>query len=309
MAVRAEAAGDYVERSNRVVVETEELTGAVAAWLGYLSDYRRLSPLTLAAYTRHLAAWLGWARAAFDRLPPPPEISRRDIIAYSRSIAGGPNTIRAKLTALSSFFSWLEETEEIAHNPVRGIRLPKKARRVVRTLTGDEFRRLLAAARAPWHRCLLELLWGTGCRCAEVRTLRLLDVDFEHDELLVRGKGQKERLVPMSSRVREAILAYLPARRRFGGDTLLVNKAGNPLENRRVCEAVKLLADRAGIDRARVSPHKFRHTFATELVRAGADLKTVQELLGHTDPSTTMIYLHSEMGRKRAAVEALAQTH
>ena len=296
-----------MERSTRVVVETEELTGAVAAWLGYLSDYRRLSPLTLAAYTRHLAAWLGWARDAFDRLPPPAEFSRRDIIAYSRSIAGGPNTIRAKLTALSSFFSWLEETEEIAHNPVRGIRLPKKARRVVRTLTTDDFRGLLAAARAPWHRCLLELLWGTGLRCAEVRTLRLLDVDFEHDELLVRGKGQKERLVPMSSRVREAILAYLPRRRRFGGDTLLVNKAGKRLDNRRVCEAVKILADRAGIDRARVSPHKFRHTFATELVRAGADLKTVQELLGHEDPSTTMIYLHSDMGRKRQAVEALGR--
>jgi len=296
-----------VERSNRVVVETEELTGAVAAWLGYLSDYRRLSPLTIAAYTRHLAAWLTWARDAFDRLPPPAEFSRRDIIAYSRSIAGGPNTIRAKLTALSSFFSWLEETEEIAHNPVRGIPLPKKGQRVVRTLTTDEFRRLLAAARAPWHRCLLELLWGTGCRCAEVRTLRLLDVDFEHDELLVRGKGDKERLVPLSSQVSEAILAYMPWRRRFPGELLLVNRAGNPLDNRRVCEAVKLLADRAAIDRARVSPHKFRHTFATELVRNGTDLKTVQELLGHEDPSTTMIYLHSDMGRKRQAVEALGR--
>ena len=298
-----------MERSNRVVVETEELTGAVAAWLGYLSDYRRLSPLTLAAYTRHLAAWLGWARDAFDRLPPPAEFSRRDIIAYSRNIAGGPNTIRAKLTALSSFFSWLEETEEIAHNPVRGIRLPKKARRVVRTLSRDDVWRLLAAARVPWHRCLVELLTGTGMRCAEVRTLRLAGVDFDRQELRVCGKGDKERLVPMNSQVQMAILAYMPTRRRFPGDTLLVNKAGNPLDNRRVCEAVKVLADRAAIDRARVSPHKFRHTFATELVRKGTDLKTVQELLGHEDPSTTMIYLHSDMARKRLAVESLSRIH
>jgi len=297
----------------------EEFPGAINSFLGYLSDYRRCAKGTIRAYGYDLQLFTRFLRLRHAQLTEPAEVTREIVVEYARELSGGPTTVRRRLSALGSFYKYLVITGQIASNPVYGIPLPQKNRPLPKALTLLELDALLLAAEKPWHRAALWLFCGTGIRATELAEIRLEDVDLQAATLRVHGKGNKERMVPLSTAVIRAIYQYLPYRHPWRTvDTLLVNDYGRPLTGRHLYQVVKSLVKRAGLEpksgespdphAKSISPHCFRHTFATQLVRNGVDIRTVQELLGHAELSTTARYLAVDTNQKRAAVETLANS-
>ncbi len=218
-----------------------------------------------------------------------------------------PSSVARKLSALQTFFLFLVQEKAIEKNPLVGVARPKLGQTIPVFLTVDEVFRLLEApgAQDPFmarDRAMLELLYSTGMRVAELVGLQLNSLDFEREMVTVTGKGNRERLVPMGSPAIDALQRYFPERqallaaRERGGtaidlDVLFVNHRGGRLTTRSVERLVSMYAQRAGI-LAQVTPHALRHSFATHLLEMGADLRLVQELLGHVSLSTTQRYTH-----------------
>ena len=282
------------------------ICGFIPSFLCYLTNYRNLAPSTIREYRLDLARFVRFLRQRGLLAVQPGDISREIVLEYAQTLTQSPSTVRRRLSTLSSFYNYLQATGQAARNPVRGIPLPKKRKSVPRALTAIQLDAMLLVAERPWHRAAIWLLCGTGLRAAELAGLRMEDVDLEGALLRVLGKGDKERIIPLAASVVAAIRRYLPYRRcRPGVPVLLGNRYGRPLTAQALYGTVKRLAERAGLDPAHISPHAFRHTFATNLVRNGVDIRTVQELLGHADLSTTARYLSVDTGQKRAAVETL----
>jgi integrase/recombinase XerC len=201
-----------------------------------------------------------------------------------------------KLASLRTFFRFLCREGALASNPARALASPRLEKRVPLHLQEDQARALLdvpghtlAALRA---RAILELLYGTGVRCAELVGLDLTDIDLDERVIRVLGKGRKERVVPFGRPALEAVRVYLEAREKVGrSPAFLVNARGLRLTDRFVRMTVARRVRQVALDR-RISPHKLRHTFATHLLSRGADLRAIQELLGHSSLSTTQRYTH-----------------
>jgi integrase/recombinase XerD len=165
---------------------------------------------------------------------------------------------------------------------------------------------LIAAADTPWTRAMVVLLLSTGIRRSEAVTITLDDLNLEERQLLIRGKGDKERVVPLTDQVVEAIQAYLPHRTKTESRHLFVSAwKGRPIHGRCINRMLKIVVGKAGLAGQGITPHKLRHTFATHLIRNGVDVRTVQELLGHSELETTAKYLHSDTKTKQAAVGKL----
>ena len=256
------------------------------------------------AYANDLRMFSRFLCLALDRLPNPPEITRPHVVAWLESLQGSANTIRRKYSALSSFWNFLLVTERAETSPLLGLRLPRKPTPVSRSLTSVEIDALLMVAECPWHRCALMLLCGTGLRRAEVVGLTLGDIDLRGATLTVRhGKGDKRRIMPLTPALVAELRRYLQRRRALPGvDALLVRDWGVPLLPSTLYEALQALAVRAGLDPARITPHAFRHTFATRVHEGGADIRVIQELLGHVDIGTTARYVEVGAEAKREAV-------
>jgi len=191
-------------------------------------------------------------------------------------------------------------------NPARNLPLPKVSRNLPTVLSAEQVQSLLAAAQTPDRKLLVLLLLSTGLRRSEAAAITLDQVDLEHRQLRVRGKGNKERMVPLTVEVVEAIREYLAWRGPTKSDHLFISQMwGQPISGARVHRIVRALLERAGLAGQGITVHKLRHTFATHLVRNGVDVKTVQELLGHSDLGTTAKYLHSDGQAKQAAVARL----
>lgn len=216
-------------------------------------------------------------------------------------------TVARKLSTLRTFFKFLLREKCIVNDPIVGIAGPKVSKYLPVFLTVDEVFALLEAP-SPKDRfmlrdcAMLELLYSTGMRVAELVSRDILNLDFESEMLRVRGKGNKERLVPVGRPALEAIRAWLPLReqlitdrarrgRNVERDALFLNGRGSRLTTRSVERLVKSYGERAGIPQS-VTPHALRHSFATHLLEMGADLRSVQELLGHASLSTTQRYTH-----------------
>jgi len=198
-------------------------------------------------------------------------------------------------------------------NPARRVPLPKKAHTVPVCLTEEEAQQLVAAADTPWLRCLVVLLMSTGIRRSEAASVTLDDLDLDHGQLLINGKGNKQRVVPLNEIAIDAIREYLPYRsqgrlakgRPLTTSRLLVSQWGLQLAPRVVNSMLNRVLWKARLTGKGITPHKLRHTFATHLIRNGVDVRTVQELLGHADLETTARYLHSDTRTKQAAVVKL----
>ena len=222
----------------------------------------------------------------------------------------GRNTaasVGRKLSTLRTFFKFLQREKVIQADPLVGITGPKIGRAIPVFLTVDEVFLLLETPGASdsfylRDRAILELLYSTGIRVAELVSRNLLDLDFEGEVLRVRGKGNKERLVPVGLPAKEAVIAWLPQRqqlitaraargRTVEKDALFLNGRGGRLTTRSVERMVRMFGEKAGITQI-VTPHALRHSFATHLLEMGADLRSVQELLGHASLSTTQRYTH-----------------
>lgn len=212
------------------------------------------------------------------------------------------STVARKLATLRSFYKFLVRRGHLATNPVASIRTPKQDKRLPKFLEVEEIERLLnncdvntlLGAR---DRAILESLYSTGMRVSEVIALNVSDVDFEDNVVRIRGKGKKERVVPLGPSAAKAMLHYLDLRRaqlppgRSDAEALFINKHGQRLSTRSVRRKLDKYLLEAGLDSS-VSPHTLRHSFATHMLQRGADLRSVQQLLGHQSLSTTQVYTH-----------------
>jgi site-specific recombinase XerD len=281
------------------------LEQAVPMFLEYLGGYRSCSPLSVKGYAADLRYFQEFL-AARGPLPPPSEITRQTVVQFAVSLSHwSPVTVRRKLSCLSSFFSFLQDMGYVSGNPARRLPLPKLEQHVPVTLTEEQAQQLIAAAEAPWHRCLVVLMLATGLRRSEVVQASLEDVDLQNRQLLVHGKGGKQRTVPLTRRAMEAVSQYLPHRPPTASRRLFVNARGEPLRGKAINLTLRELLGKAGLSGLGITPHKLRHTFATQLIQKGVDVRTVQELLGHADLETTARYLHSDVRTKLAAVGRL----
>ena len=280
---------------------------AVDQFLSYASAYRRLSPTTVRAYRSDLKAVRRFLESRYDPLPPPASITREMIIQLGISMATGPMAVRRRYAVLSSFFNFLRDLGHVDANPATRLPLPKLNRPVPVFLSEEMSRKLVAAADRPWTKALIVLLLTTGIRRSEAAAITLDDLDLEKGLLLVRGKGDMERVVPLADEAVAALRAYLAHRVPTESRGLFVSaRGGHPVHHRTIARMIRSVIRKAELQGRGISPHKFRHTFATQLIRRGVDVRTVQELLGHSSLQTTAKYLHSDMRTKALAVGKLA---
>jgi integrase/recombinase XerC len=227
----------------------------------------------------------------------------RAYLAYLNEKAYSKATIARKLATLRSFYKFLVKTNRCSSNPMTAIRTPKQEKKLPRFLEYEEVKRLLETPPTDsWlgsrDRGILETLYSTGIRVSELVALNMDDIDFLSEVIHIRGKGKKERITPISSSALQAIQHYMEFRNKraqnnshFDARVLFVNKHGQRLSTRSVRRKMDKYLKIAGLDPA-ISPHTLRHSFATHMLNNGADLRSVQELLGHQSLSTTQVYTH-----------------
>lgn len=273
----------------------------VAEFLNYLRVERNASALTIRNYRADLAAFAGWfvektkTKCDWLRLD---SFHLRGYLVHLTERKLERTTIHLKMSALRSFYRWLVRTERLKQNPVVGLTLPKLARKLPKFLTIQQVEALLDAPLkygdtvAAWRdKAILEVLYSGGLRIHELVQLNDDDFDMLGEVVRVRGKGKKERLAPLGAPAIQAVQRYLDLRGRSGPGPLFVNMKGGRLTARSVQRILKRYLIAANLDPS-LTPHKLRHSFATHLLDAGADLRSVQELLGHANLATTQIYTH-----------------
>ena len=266
------------------------MTDTPAAFLRYLAVEKDASPHTLKSYGNDLRQFESFLAA--ERVTAT-ELSPRHIRAFLVALhARGldPASVGRKLAAVRSWLRFLVRRGVLERNPAREVRGPRLPKKLVSFLPVDEAHDLMVANNSLRDTAILELLYASGLRVSELTGLALDDVDRSARTVRVLGKGRKERVVPFGGAAARALDTYLPRRGTAPGP-LFVNARGGGLTPRSVHTVVRRAAAAAGITR-RVSPHTLRHTFATHLLDAGADLRVIQELLGHSRLSTTQRYTH-----------------
>jgi integrase/recombinase XerC len=280
---------------------------AVREFLSYIRDYRSFSGLTVRAYGTDMRMLRAFLEKRLGRVPPPSEITREMIVQFGVSLRKpAPLTLRRKYACISSFFGFLQDMGYAQANPARRLPLPRVSEYVPVFLSEEMAQQLIAAADTPWTKAAVVLLLSTGIRRSEAVGITLDDLNLEERQLLIRGKGDKERVVPLTDQVVEAIQAYLPHRTKTESRHLFVSAwKGHPIHGRCINRMLKIVIQKAGLAGQGITPHKLRHTFATHLIRNGVDIRTVQELLGHSEIETTARYLHSDTRTKQAAVGKL----
>lgn len=294
--------------------EPDDLLRQIEAFERYLRDERRSSPRTVATYGRDLRALRAFARD--KRLPL--DARRLDVVALRGFLASlfrdnQPATTARKIAALRSFYRWLVKRGVAKNNPAAALRTPKASKPLPKFLTIDDAFRVVeapgedASRAAPLRardRAMLELLYGSGLRVSELVGLSLDRVDLVEREARVVGKGNKERLVPLGTASADALRAWLEVRGtmrnpRTGAqdpNAVFLGHHGTRLTTRQVQNVVRRYGA-LGAGRGDLHPHALRHTCATHLLDAGADLRTIQELLGHASLSTTQRYTHVSVDR------------
>ena len=281
-----------------------EAEAARTRFLQFLLREKRLSPHTGLAYQRDLAALAAWCDqqglASWDALD---HGHIRTFAARSHASGQGPRSVQRRLSAIRSFYSWLQREGEARHNPAVDVQAPKSRKRLPRTLDADQMARVLEgpatpdAADQPLTRrdlAIMELLYSSGLRLAELTGLDLPALDLADRTVRVTGKGSKVRIVPVGSKAVTALKAWLKERAglvREGEQAVFVGRSGRRLGGRAIQLRLAAIARQQGLP-VKLHPHLFRHSFATHLLESSHDLRGVQELLGHADISTTQVYTH-----------------
>ena len=291
---------------------TGPASALVDAFLSHLRVEVGSSPQTIRAYSSDLARYIEWCgREGCDPLHPNASALRRyvgelDRARYSR------RTIARRLSAVRSFFAWLHIEGRTTIDPVSVIASPKLPARLPRVVATDLLDALLEApdettASGLRDRAILELLYASGARVSEVCSLDVPDVDRHQGQVTLVGKGDKQRIVPLYAEAIRRIDDYLRGGRpehmraaagKEHGEALFLNRLGTRMSDGAIRRMMKRHLEAIGAP-ANISPHSLRHTFATHLLEGGADLRTVQELLGHVALSTTQVYTHVSVKRLR----------
>ena len=302
---------------------TEALDTALRGYLDHLTVERGLAPNTLASYRRDLRRYL--AHLAARGVTDPAAVAEADVSSFLVALREGDEehpplaatSAGRAVVAVRGFHRFLLREGLTTSDPARGVRPPTPPKRLPKAISVEEVEALLAAAgadetpRAVRDRALLELLYGCGARISEAVGLDMDELDMEQGVVRLLGKGSKERVVPVGSYAREAVQAYLVRARPAlaaagkGSPALFLNSRGGRLSRQSAWTALRAAAQRAGITRE-VSPHTLRHSFATHLLDGGADVRVVQELLGHASVTTTQVYTLVTVDRLR---EVYATSH
>ena len=285
----------------------------IQQFLRSLETERNLSPFTIDAYRIDLGQFVDFLKISYPELDSGREFESltkqhiRSFLAHLSQQGLSRKTIGRKLAAIRSFFKFLVRTGMIQNNPAKNIQTPKAEKKLPTFLSIQEAFDLLelpdkSTPEGIRDRAILEIFYGTGIRLRELTNIEMSDVDFHENLIRVVGKGNKERLLPMGKMAAEALRKYLKIRFHF------LPKNGNPISPLFLSNRAKRISPRtvqARVHRylqqisdiSSLSPHLLRHTFATHMLEAGADLEAVKELLGHVSLSTTQIYTHVTMGK------------
>jgi integrase/recombinase XerC len=295
------------------------LARAIDEFEGYIADARRFSERTVRAYRSDLDRFATfWERDFGEGSAAKTPMSKVDTLAVRSYLASlhrsrlASRSLARHLSTLRSFFRWACREGHVEKNPARALPSPRLPRTLPRAMTQPDTERLLEAEEEgsfpERDRALFELLYATGLRVSEAAGLDLEDVDFSSRLLRVVGKGNKERIAPFGEAAGDALSDYLPTRRvrrrqaedatSDDGEPLFVNSRGGRLTTRSMARLLKRRLRAAGLP-IEISPHALRHSFATHLLEAGADLRAIQELLGHASLSTTQKYTHLDAARLR----------
>ncbi|MBT3201794.1 MAG: tyrosine recombinase XerC [Phycisphaerales bacterium] len=302
----------------------------ISRFIDYLDNERNFSDHTIRSYhsdltgfCRFLAADGSTSELSADDLPlpqdfpPPPEMQRRILeagpldvramLAVLRNSGLSKSTIARKLAAIRSFYRFLVKIDELEASPVSVVRTPRQDKRLPKCLDIQQIEALLAAPDTASllgarDRAIIETIYSAGLRVSEAVGLDIEDLDEFSEVVRIAGKGKKERLCPLGSMAMAAIGHYLRMRKGVKTGPLFVNKHGSRISDRSVRRKLDKYLLEAGIDPG-VSPHTLRHSFATHMLNAGADLRSVQELLGHSSLSTTQIYTHLTTKRLKEVYE------
>ncbi len=276
----------------------------------YIRLEKRLAQNTVTSYMRDLRQFAHFILRRYDVAPArvEPEMIQRYLEwLYDR---GREKSSQARnLSGVKSFFAFLVLNDRIEASPAEFIQMPKFGRHLPDVLTTAEIDRIIAAVDTSSPKglrdsAMLEVLYSCGLRVSELVSLRMQDLFFGEGYIRVVGKGDKQRLVPISTTARDRIQRYLEVRRsdRAGEETVFLNNRGRQLTRVMVFTILKNAARQAGIDK-HISPHTFRHSFATHLLEGGASIRQVQEMLGHESILTTEIYTHLDSSHLRRTVE------
>jgi integrase/recombinase XerC/integrase/recombinase XerD len=290
-------------------------------WEEVLSGYdrdlgaRRVAERTRRAYGIDLGQFSEWADGEGRE---PGTVRHRDVRRYGAALSAAgaaASTVARKLAAIRGLYEFLVRTERVGGNPADLVSSPKREQKLPKVLSADQARELLE--KIPAHtplelrdRAMLELAYSCGLRCEEIVNLDLRSLDFESERVRVMGKGSKERLLPVGEPAQRAIRRYLErGRTAIASDrdeqALFLSKNGRRLSNSDITRRLGLWVREAALAGG-ISPHSLRHSFATHLLEGGADLRTIQELLGHASISTTQVYTRVDAARLR---DAYAATH
>jgi integrase/recombinase XerD len=291
----------------------------VEEFLTWLSAERGRSANTIAAYRRDLRLHVSWLRARHLEIAEVDEATVTEYVTWMRGRDRAPASVARGLVAVRALYRFLADDGQLTVDPAAEVEVPRVPKGLPKPLSEDEVTRLLDAVQgddaiARRDRAILEVLYGTGLRISELVGLGVADLDLEGGLLRAFGKGSKERIVPLGRFAREALAAYLspagrgalaPERwaRRGDAEAVFLNKRGGSLSRQGAWQIVRSYGDRAGLG-DRLSPHVLRHSCATHMLDHGADIRAVQELLGHASLSTTQIYTLVSTERLRSVYDS-----
>jgi integrase/recombinase XerD len=282
---------------------------ALREFLAALQTERGASPHTLAAYRRDLAGFTAHLRRRGRTVATARVGDVTDFLADLRRRGIGSRSAARHLSAVRGLYRFLLASGELRRDPTEHLEAPRPPRRLPRTLSIEDAAALvespeLSAAEGLRDRAMLELLYASGLRASECLTLRLEDLNVTAGYVTATGKGSRQRLVPVGGQALRWVERYVATSRagfvrRSDPGTLFLNRYGGPLSRQSLWSVIKRAARRAGL-RSTVSPHTLRHSFASHLLERGADLRSVQAMLGHADIATTQIYTHLPSSTVRA---------
>lgn len=283
----------------------------------YLSIEKNFSEHTLAAYISDIVSYILWldntscTSVDFDKL--------REYLHFIQRFDYKKTTIARKVASIRTFYKFLFRERYIDSNPALSLSAPKRPKSLPKFLTPEEVEQILNNVKIDTpagfrNRVILELLWATGMRVSELSNLNFGDLNMEENEIRVFGKGAKERIVLMSDRAKGYLQQYINSARKLiapnydigeiNDDTpLFINNTGYRLQNKTIRKVINEIVEKIELPK-KVTPHVFRHSFATKLIENGADLRVVQELLGHAGISNTQIYTHISMKHMKDVYEA-----
>ena len=266
-------------------------------YIDYLCLERGLSSNTEAAYRRDLLEFIDFldenSIKTFD------EIKRNHINLYIRDLRRknlAPTSVTRKIASLRGWFKWMMGMNLIQHDPTVSLEHPKLSKHLPKVLSINEVDSLLSQDLPKLEKAILELLYATGLRVSELANIRIQNINWRHAYVKCFGKGSKERIVPIGKIAKEAIISYQEERNQIiqekdlSTDLLFIHSDGRVVSRQDIYNIIKELGEK--VLRKHITPHTLRHSFATHMLENGADLRVVQELLGHSDVATTQLYTH-----------------